>query len=602
MKHHKWKINLLCSLGYIYFLLIPFLALVLVGGIITALALLNIHSGLGSLSRYIILPLLILVWLMFKGFFSALATRIPEPEGVEITAENAPGLHGMVQVICQKLGCPPFHSIKLYTDNNAFIAELPTLGLLGRYRRHLMIGVPLLIFLSEQELASVIAHECGHITGSHGREGMRIGRAQMVWERVAEELAKKGKDKYFFISRFLNWYVPALNDVHYRQSRLFELAADQASAAIAGPRAAADSLVKGQYWSSAIEHKFWESIMELNHAQPQPPEDIFVRMRAFVQDWFDPEKADKLIGKIREFRSLPDATHPSPAERIAALGVALPEGDNLRVQTGSIPYDGLAQETVQECSRLFAKLAKAHWEETWKHWQDARARLEELSKKNNNEQLSLEEQIEQAAILGLLNGPDRGIAEMDALLEANPDHPQVLYHKGRYLLEMGNAEGEALLEQAMEGDAQAIPACCEALTEHYEKAGNHDKALEAYWTAVRFMCTNDDVEQERNHLRYSSDFLPHELAYDMLMGIREKLLAYPKITKAYVARIGLQHSGQFPCYIVLYRHRYSKKKAQEMQNELSEAGLLPWDCFVCSLNTVPQFACKIDSIPNSRIL
>ena len=126
-----------------------------------------------------------LLWVSLR----ALWVRFEAPEGVEITALDAPDLFEALARIRRKIKGPPIHKVTLTDEFNASIQQLPRYGLLGGAVNHLSIGLPLLMALDRPRFLAVLAHEYGHLRGDHGRFAAWIYRTRLSWMRLNHSLA-----------------------------------------------------------------------------------------------------------------------------------------------------------------------------------------------------------------------------------------------------------------------------------------------------------------------------------------------------------------------------------------------------------------------------
>ncbi|MFI5532194.1 M48 family metalloprotease [Kitasatospora sp. NPDC051853] len=99
-----------------------------------------------------------------------------ELPGLPVTREEQPALWAVVDRISERTGVRGPAEIRLIPEVNAGVwEETRLLGLLPG-KRHLVIGVPLLIGLTEAELESVLAHEFGH----YSNQDVRLGSVTMA--------------------------------------------------------------------------------------------------------------------------------------------------------------------------------------------------------------------------------------------------------------------------------------------------------------------------------------------------------------------------------------------------------------------------------------
>jgi Zn-dependent protease with chaperone function len=71
--------------------------------------------------------------------------------------------------------------------------------------------MPLFQALSVEQLTAVLAHEYGHLSGSHGRWGSWIYRLRQTWNRLISGLRENQSWGNGLFYRFFGWYVPFFN-------------------------------------------------------------------------------------------------------------------------------------------------------------------------------------------------------------------------------------------------------------------------------------------------------------------------------------------------------------------------------------------------------
>jgi len=118
----------------------------------------------------------------------ALFSRDDCPSGVEINAADAPSLFSLVENVRNHLGAPAIDTIRIETSLNAAAAQRRPASVFGQWKNELILGLPLIAALPEEELMSVIAHEIGHFAGEHGRNRLHAQRALETFARVADAI------------------------------------------------------------------------------------------------------------------------------------------------------------------------------------------------------------------------------------------------------------------------------------------------------------------------------------------------------------------------------------------------------------------------------
>jgi heat shock protein HtpX len=100
---------------------------------------------------------------------------LPRPArafGTPIPGEVAPTLHQVTRQIAQALGGPPVDSIRFSITYNAAFGQFGW----GR-KSSLILGLPLLSVLSEQELVALLSHELAHDVNDDPSRGLILGTA-----------------------------------------------------------------------------------------------------------------------------------------------------------------------------------------------------------------------------------------------------------------------------------------------------------------------------------------------------------------------------------------------------------------------------------------
>ena len=80
-------------------------------------------------------------------------------------------------------------AVYLNSECNASIRQHRRLW--GGTRNVLWLGLPLLELLSADACRAILAHECAHIAGRHGRYASRVYFARQQWQEAARQLARR---------------------------------------------------------------------------------------------------------------------------------------------------------------------------------------------------------------------------------------------------------------------------------------------------------------------------------------------------------------------------------------------------------------------------
>lgn len=603
----KIKLLLLYLAGYAYLFS---LIIIILGSIAIGIFLILNQNSLEfkifqPFSIYIILTVVII------GFFKELKVKIPAPEGIDAGKEEFPELYNILEEIRIKINCPEIHYVKFDLSFNAYVDEIPMYGVLGPFRRYLVIGIPLMLALSKDELRAVISHELGHLSRSHGKMHIKLLRIGNVWKKAYEEVKKSRKRTGSISKLFLARYIPALNNALFSLRRENEHAADKAAEIVAGTATVAAIIVKIPLYGSYIEGVFWYNINALARVEEAPPQNIFQLMEAFLEEPLPEERSKHILTQILQVQSLPCWTQPSASERLENIGVICEFPDHRKVSSLRDILGEKADTVLSKANGLWLSGVSETWSKIYKSCEESRQRLKQLEEGRNQvrtlaygeEERVYDEEIERALLLEETEGIERGLEAFKTLYDAKPDDSSIGYHLGRLMIKTGEPGGQNILQRVMENDAQLIPHCCNVLYQFYLSKGRMDQAQQYYYHAVKFMEANKDIKKERNSVRCSQAFLPHDLDINTLEELRSKLLEKGYVKRAYVAIKAVEKSGQFPLYVILIKTSAALRAKAGKIRELAGIQLIPWEYLLVPIHGGKrELEYKFISLQNSRIV
>ncbi|GLY72276.1 M48 family metallopeptidase [Actinoallomurus iriomotensis] len=253
---------------------------------------------------------------MLRGVFVVGRRQDADQPGVAVSPQDEPELWRTVTELATRVRTRVPDEIRLVPDVNAAVSEDARLLGLIRGRRHMYVGVPLMLTLGADELRAVLCHELGHYSGSHTRLGGITYRGRTSLIRTIQRL-----DGHAIIRTFFTVYATIYLRVSQAVSRRQELEADASAVTVAGRRAMGDALRKVRAAAAAWEFYVGNHLRMIGPAQARPA-DLFA---GFYSLFHEPSMGGELAKVVNapEERS-PYDSHPSLAERLAAIG-RLPE-------------------------------------------------------------------------------------------------------------------------------------------------------------------------------------------------------------------------------------------------------------------------------------
>lgn len=576
---YQAKVALLALLGFVLLVLVvgmSGLGLLLLAGagiamLMTGGKALILLLKLGKLLIVLAIPL----WLLLKSSMQALFVRLPSPQGRELGRGEAPALFDAMDRMRERMKGPRFHHVLLTDEVNAAVVQRPAFGLFGWPRNYLLLGLPLLEALTPDEALAVVAHEYGHLAGSHGRFGAFIYRLRLTWSTVQAVTGQWPGWVGRAARKALGWYVPYFNAYTFVLARANEYQADRASADLVGVDVAAHAL-KRVNLAGPRHERFMDDVATRVRDDAEPPTDLTQRWAAEAGQAPSAEQARSWLDLALRRLPMPQDTHPSLRDRLQALRSDAIELPPLAVGTSAAQAwlgAGLGLLRQEFASGWHARV-QPRWRE--RH-AEVQARREEL-----------------AGLLALPS-PDRdqrrrgvllrqelepGFDAITALAAFNAEHAEDavgVFHEGLARLDAGDEAGLALLERAIALDAECTgPACQRAFAFLSERGDARAKAYvdrfqqrEALEAARHRQAVEFSIKHE---LR-----APVELPPEVLQCCRALMTAHrAHVAEAYLARRVLPADPTLATYVIAVRLDLASRFLSRGQKVIQRLTELDW--------------------------
>ncbi len=387
-----------------------------------------------------------IVWLTFRMFFAPL----PVPQGRELKESEAPQLFKMIADLQQRLQGAPIHHVLITKEFNAAIAQCPRFGLFGGYRNYLILGLPLLDAVSAEEILAVVAHEYGHLSGSHGKLGGWIYRQRVTFEALHMHADARRESNMVngVLAGMLDWFAPYYNAYTFVLSRQNEYEADAMSREIAGAEASASALIRINLLADWLHGSFWPKLYAQSTQHETPPIMPYVAMRKLLamtmDEWATPER----LKEVWKIESDVYDTHPCLSERVTALDqrAALPPIPKVCAADALLGTFG--QQLVREFDGEWWGEEKDKWQKHHRRYTRSKTRIAELEQKPVAA-LSVSEAQELALLLVEFRSVSAAKSILENLLGREGErYPKPVYYYGCALLNEGNQSGLDYLEEA----------------------------------------------------------------------------------------------------------------------------------------------------------
>jgi hypothetical protein len=496
----------------------------------------------------------------------------------------------------------------LITDEmNAAVVQRPLLGLVGWPRNYLVLGLPLLESLSPDEALAVVAHEYGHLAGSHGRFGAWIYRLRHTWGTIQQLASGWEGIGGRFLRRIVEWYAPYFNAYTFVLARANEYEADAASADLVGAATAANALKRVNI-AAARHAAFFDDVFKGLRDLPEPPRDVALQWAQRARATPEHGLATRLLAASLQSEPSPFDSHPVLRDRLRALPGEADRVDappsSLDAATAADAWLGPQATTLrEELQQQWAREIEPRWQAQHLALQRQVARLAELRRLADP---STDDQVERLELQVRLEDDRDPLPDLVDFNRRVPDLPRTLLLEARLRLDRDDAAGLAQLDRAMQVDPEFTLAACELAHQWLSIRGDKDRARPyAEQWQVRH-----EFEQRRS-LELEQLDLQHELAApDLdagdLQRVRDLLAANSKgLARAWIARRLLPSDPSVRTYVLVIEPRWWNRTGTRSANLLANLAAIEWPIhafLVTCTGTHRKLRTRVASLPHSQVL
>lgn len=394
----------------------------LVASLLVWLAVGMVGDGLRWWRGLLLLALAGLGWSIAVG----LCWRQAAPGGQALSRPEAPALFQLVDRLCERCQAPRVDTILVDDSLEANLRQQARLGVLGAYRNHLVLGLPLLMALDTQQLAALITHELGHLRHGRGKLDHWVYRSRRNWSLLAQDrrLAHWRHSPADALQQlFFDRYFPRFNARALVSARLQEAQADRLAVRIVGASAWASGLTSLAVHSAYLRQAFWPALWQRasgpQAAMPQPLRELRVLLKEAL---VHPQAGLWLRDAVKALPG-PEDTQAGLGERLELAGVAplllgVPELPQPPVKTA-------AEKLLGHGLAALADELDLQWQtqhaQRWQEAGEARRRQEllvlELAEADPQQRLKLDELLLWARTAWTLQGPAGARAPLRAALD-----------------------------------------------------------------------------------------------------------------------------------------------------------------------------------------
>ncbi|MEO0697462.1 MAG: M48 family metalloprotease [Pseudomonadota bacterium] len=556
---YRQKVLAVAYLGYA----VPFLFL----GLLLALAIFGlIHAIQGGGAATAAIKLTIASLLLAFAVGRSMIVRFDPPDAKPITRDDAPDLFKLIDEVRVAIGGAAIDEVYLDDDLNASIQQAPRFGLFGGHVNRLVIGLPLMQALSTAQFKGVIAHEYGHLAGSHGKTGAWIYRTRAMWSNLRVQLEDQKSLFNAPLSFFVKRYEPYFDTLSFPLARAEEFEADQVAASIVSGQTLSDALMRCSLGARYLEEIFWPTVEK--HAGTCTTPNVAPlkhSQKAFssMSKWKQADKWEKAV--VSEPTDRND-THPSLPDRINAVD-ATPRLLSIGDDRAYLLLGSLYEEIRVEFDQAWRENAQDFWERAHRDAQTSLKRLSELDKKAEQVPLTKVEAQMRAELAESQLNVEAAVFRYKEAIVWHPEHAGAWLGLGRLLARQGDEKGLKCLEKAARLSPSLGLAAATARYRFYTDAGNLPEAKLAISAVEKEERKLATAAQETKSLSKKDEAQPHDMDEADLKTVVDAIARFDSISHAYLVR---KDAESFKGYSVYHLILVPSKKSEDSLQALVE--------------------------------
>jgi hypothetical protein len=390
-------------LGYAFMLLFP--ALVIAG--ITALAKALPHVKTSE--HWIVVE----VWFGILLFCLFLSQRVfqlqfPRVQGLKLSKELAPELYALLAKARKFVPRPAINELVLSDQFDVRIEQTPRFGYPFSSRNTLVIGLPLMQTLSQEQLQCLVLRKLCQYGGSRLRPYHWLHRSRLLWRKYLDALNKRQRFGEAPMRWFFSAYTPLFELLTLPAVRQDELAADSAVLEWINDRDYFDALKSSIIAAMFLESYFWRKVHQTALKNPG------ATLRPF-------EKLDHIDGhlKSKEFRGKWlkkafiheqdfSAAIPAFRQRMENIGQSALRDVPMVEQTAAASCLGDARRNyIPLMDKLWRSTTFVRWKADFEQRCADIKTVKALSHKSRKQALGLKEMLQYARLARQLRGDPR---------------------------------------------------------------------------------------------------------------------------------------------------------------------------------------------------
>ena len=391
---------LLMGLGYAFLLLFP--ALVFAGATVLVKALPHVKTA----EHWIVVE----VWFGILLFCLFLSQRVfqlqfPRIQGVKLSKELVPGLFAQLAEARKFTTRPAIRNIVLTDQFELRIEETPRFGYPFWTSNTLVVGLPLLQTLSQEQLHGLLMRRLCQYASGRLRPSHWLFRTRLLWRNYLDALDNKRRFGEAPMRWFFSVYTPLFELLTLPAARLDELAADSAALEWLNDKDYFTALKSSTIAGIFLDTQYWRKVHQTALKNPAASLNPFAKLEHISGHL----KSEAFRGKWLQsaFSAEQDFCSAMPALRLRMenIGHSTLRDVPLVEQTAAAVCLGDARKNyVPLIDKLWQSTSFVQWKADYERRRTDIKTVKALSRKSRQQVLGLREMLQYARLARHLRG------------------------------------------------------------------------------------------------------------------------------------------------------------------------------------------------------
>ncbi|MDH5570746.1 MAG: hypothetical protein OEY89_03210 [Gammaproteobacteria bacterium] len=398
------------------------------------------------------------------------------PVGRLSNHKEFPELFKLVNSICDEYGYTELDHIKISRRFEIATIKTPRNGFLTRFNNTLVIGLPLMQSITQNQLKLAISHEIFKLSGYLKRSTSFIYYTHENWQQLNTANQLNTRHTKTLPGFFMTWYALSYDFLSRPARRHENLNADSHIHASTHDHSFSKLLLTLLISRNYLQQIFWPQLYSNAYMHATPPYLPYSSIESHLQQNLDKSQSRNWINiALRAHEE--DTALPSLKTRLINLScdeIKVPP--EVKHSSAAALINSKLNEITQTMDSLWLNRHQEEWETKYKKGLVERKKLKELAIQARHGLLSDIKAWEYIQLIKLYIDKKKAISLYLQILKINIRDPRISFDIGRSLLESMVESGVMALERTVQLDSRYSVSCYQLIARYYTGIGNNKLA------------------------------------------------------------------------------------------------------------------------------